>query len=125
MPAWMSWSSGKDSTLALAVARDDLGVDVVALLTTINEAADRGAMHAVRRTLLAAQAERLGLTLVAVDLTSPCPNEIYEQRMAAAVAKAQADGVTEMVFGDLYLEDIRAYRETMLTDTGIAPVFPL
>jgi len=121
----MSWSSGKDSTLALAVAREDLGIDVVALLTTVNESADRVAMHAVRRTLLQAQADTLGLTLVAVDLPSPCPNEVYEERMANAVAKAQADGITQMVFGDLYLEDVRSYRETMLDGTGIAPVFPL
>lgn len=121
----MSWSSGKDSTLALAVAREDLDVDVVALLTTVNESADRVAMHAVRRTLLQAQADRLGLTLVTVDLPSPCPNEVYEQRMTDAVAKAQADGITEIVFGDLYLADIRAYRETMLSGTGIAPIFPI
>lgn len=125
MPAWMSWSSGKDSTLALAVAREELGIDVVALLTTVNESADRVAMHAVRRQLLQAQADRLGLTLVAVDIPSPCPNEVYEARMRDAIAKAQADGIDQMVFGDLYLEDIRAYRETNLADTGIAPVFPL
>lgn len=124
MPAWMSWSSGKDSTLALAVAREDLGVDVVALLTTVNESADRVAMHAVRRQLLQAQADRLGLTLVAVDIPSP-PNEVYEARMRDAIAKAQADGIDQMVFGDLYLEDIRSYRETNLAGTGIAPVFPL
>lgn len=121
----MSWSSGKDSTLALVVAREELGIDVVALLTTVNESADRVAMHAVRRQLLQAQADRLGLTLVAVDIPSPCPNEVYEARMRDAIAKAQADGIDQMIFGDLYLEDIRSYRETNLAGTGIAPVFPL
>jgi uncharacterized protein (TIGR00290 family) len=121
----MSWSSGKDSALALHVARAELGVDVVGLLTTLNETADRVAMHAVRRQLLEAQADRLGLTLVTVDLPSPCPDAVYAERMAQAVAQAQADGITEMIFGDLYLEDIRAYREEMLAGTGITPVFPL
>ena len=121
----MSWSSGKDSAWALYLARTKRHVDVVGLLTTVNEAADRVAMHAVRRELLETQAARLLLDLVTVDLPSPCPNEIYAQRMGEAVALAQADGVTEMVFGDLYLEDVRAYREEMLAGTGIAPVFPL
>jgi uncharacterized protein (TIGR00290 family) len=121
----MSWSSGKDSALALHAARTELGIDVVGLLTTVNESADRVAMHAVRRQLLEAQADRLGIALHTVDIPSPCPNEIYEERMTKAVAAAQADGITEMIFGDLYLEDIRAYREDMLTGTGITPVFPL
>jgi uncharacterized protein (TIGR00290 family) len=125
MPAWMSWSSGKDSALALHVARAEMGIDVVGLLTTLNETADRVAMHAVRRQLLEAQADRLGLALVTVDLPSPCPDAVYAERMAKAVAQAQADGITEMIFGDLYLEDIRAYREEMLAGTGITPVFPL
>ena len=121
----MSWSSGKDSALALHVARTELGIDVTGLLTTVNESFDRVAMHAVRRQLLEAQAERLGLALHCVELPSPCPNEIYEERMAKAVAAAQADGITHMIFGDLYLEDIRGYREEMLAGTGITPVFPL
>jgi uncharacterized protein (TIGR00290 family) len=121
----MSWSSGKDSALALHVARTELGIDVTGLLTTVNESFDRVAMHAVRRQLLEAQAKRLGLALHCVELPSPCPNEIYEERMAQAVAAAQADGITHMIFGDLYLEDIRAYREEMLAGTGITPVFPL
>ena len=121
----MSWSSGKDSALALHVARTELGIDVVGLLTTVNEVADRVAMHAVRRQLLEAQADRLGIPLHTVELPSPCPNEVYEERMAKAVAQAQGDGVDTMIFGDLFLEDIRAYRETMLAGTGIAPLFPL
>ena len=121
----MSWSSGKDSALALHVARTKLHVDVVGLLTTVNAEADRVAMHAVRRQLLETQATRLGLRLITVDLPSPCPDAIYAERMARAVTQANAEGVTQMVFGDLYLEDIRAYREEMLADTPITPVFPL
>jgi uncharacterized protein (TIGR00290 family) len=121
----MSWSSGKDSALALAVARDELGIDVSGLLTTVNAQHERVAMHAVRRGLLEAQADRLGIALHTVEIPSPCPNEVYEQRMIAAVDAAREAGVTHMVFGDLYLADIRAYREQMLAGTGIAPVFPL
>lgn len=120
----MSWSSGKDSAMALHVARAE-GVDVVGLLTTVNADADRVAMHAVRRELLEAQARALGLPLHVVEIPSPCPNDVYEAAMAGAVARARADGVGEMVFGDLFLADIRAYRESMLDGTGIAPRFPL
>jgi uncharacterized protein (TIGR00290 family) len=121
----MSWSSGKDSALALHVARTKLHIDVVGLLTTVNAEADRVAMHAVRRQLLETQATRLGIPLITVDLPSPCPNDIYAERIGKAVAHAEGDGVTEMVFGDLFLEDVRAYREEMLADTDITPVFPL
>jgi uncharacterized protein (TIGR00290 family) len=120
----MCWSSGKDSAMALHEARR-AGLDVVGLLTTVNAAADRVAMHAVRRALLEAQAERLGLPLHAVEIPSPCPNHVYETAMAAALATARDDGVGAMVFGDLFLADIRAYRETTLRPTGIEPVFPL
>jgi diphthamide synthase (EF-2-diphthine--ammonia ligase) len=123
--AWMSWSSGKDSTFALHMARQDPGLDVVGLLTTINEDADRVAMHAVRRQLLEAQADRVGLPLHPVPIPSPCPNEVYEARMADAVAAARDDGVDRVVFGDLFLADVRAYREQMLEGTGVAPAFPL
>jgi uncharacterized protein (TIGR00290 family) len=121
----MSWSSGKDSTLALAEARSDPGLEVVGLLTTVNEDADRVAMHAVRRSLLEAQAEALGLPLHVVLIPQACRNETYEQRMGAAVEAARADDVTRMVFGDLHLADVRAYREQMMAPTGIEPVFPL
>jgi uncharacterized protein (TIGR00290 family) len=121
----MSWSSGKDSAFALAAARDDPTLDVVGLLVTLNAAADRVAMHAVRRTLLEAQAERLGLPLHVVEIPSPCPNEVYEREMAAAMAHAEADGVRVIAFGDLYLEDVRAYREAAMAPTAIEPVFPL
>lgn len=123
--AWMSWSSGKDSTLALHEARSGGDVDVTGLLTTVNSTAGRVAMHAVRRELLEAQAAALGLPLHVVELPWPCPNSVYEERMSAAVDAARQQGVTRMVFGDLFLRDVRAYREAQLAGTGIAPYFPL
>jgi uncharacterized protein (TIGR00290 family) len=123
--AWMSWSSGKDSALALQATRLAGDVEVVGLLTTVNSSADRVAMHAVRRTLLEAQANALNLPLHVVELPWPCPNAVYEDRMAAACAAAQAADVGSMVFGDLFLEDIRAYREQSLRDWAITPLFPL
>jgi uncharacterized protein (TIGR00290 family) len=124
-PAWMSWSSGKDSAFALQVARVEMFVDVQGLIVTVNADADRVAMHAVRRTLLKAQAERLGLPLHVVEIPSPCPNEVYEARMAAAMTAARTAGIERIVFGDLFLQDVRAYRERNLAGTGITPVFPL
>lgn len=121
----MSWSSGKDSTLALHYARTMGEVEVVGLLTTVNAPAARVAMHGVRRSLLDAQAESLGLPVHVVDLPWPCPNEVYEQRMAGAVASAREQGVGAIVFGDLFLEDVRRYREDALELTGLRPVFPL
>jgi uncharacterized protein (TIGR00290 family) len=121
----MSWSSGKDSTFALAAARSDPGVEVVGLLVTMNAAADRVAMHAVRRELLVAQADRLGLPLHIVELPWPCSNEQYEELMRDAVDQARDDGVEHFVFGDLFLEDIRSYREEKLAGTGLRPLFPL
>jgi uncharacterized protein (TIGR00290 family) len=121
--AWASWSSGKDSAWALHVARES--VDVVGLLTTVTAAYDRVAMHGVRRELLQAQAERLGLPLHVVEIPSPCPNEVYEARMGEAIARARADGVEVMIFGDLFLADIREYRERMMAGTGIELAFPL
>src|SRR5712691_5595526 len=108
-PAWMSWSSGKDSAFALGVARVELGVDVRGLIVTVNADADRVAMHAVRRTLLEAQAERLGLPLHLVEIPSSCPNDVYEARMSAAINKARTEGIERIVFGDLFLQDVRAY----------------
>jgi uncharacterized protein (TIGR00290 family) len=121
----MSWSSGKDSAMALHVARTERDLDVTALLVTMNAEADRVAMHAVRRELLAAQAERLDVPLHVVDIPSPCPNDVYEAAMTGALAVARDAGVEQMVFGDLFLEDIRDYRETRFAGTGITPVFPL
>lgn len=121
----MSWSSGKDSAYALHVARSAGELEVVALLTTINENADRVSMHGVRHELLRRQAEALGLPLKVVGLPAPCSNEIYEQRMAALVEQARAEGIEVVCFGDLFLADIRAYRERQLAGTGLAPMFPL
>lgn len=121
----MSWSSGKDSAFALHTARQESSVEVVGLLTTVNAAADRVAMHAVRCVLLEAQAERLDLALHVVEIPSPCPNEVYETQMAAAINEAANAEVTHMIFGDLFLADISDYRQRMLTGTGIAPLFPL
>jgi len=100
-------------------------VEIVALLTTVNAAHARVAMHAVRESLLEAQADSLGLPLVKVPIPSPCPNAVYEQAMGAAVNRALQEGVTRMVFGDLFLQDIRKYREEKLAPLGITPLFPL
>lgn len=121
----MSWSSGKDSTLALHEIRAAGDVEVVGLLTTVNTVAERVAMHGVRRALLVAQAEALGLPLHVVELPWPCPNGVYEERMATAVAEAREAGVERVGFGDLFLEDIRRYREEALAESGLEPLFPL
>jgi uncharacterized protein (TIGR00290 family) len=121
----LSWSSGKDSAWALHVLRQDPDVRVVALLTTVNEAVDRVAMHAVRRSLLEAQAGAAGLPLWTVPIPSPCPNEVYEARMREALARARGDGISRVAFGDLFLEDVRRYREERMAGTGLEPVFPL
>ena len=123
--ALLSWSSGKDSAWALHVLRHDPGVELVGLLTTFNEAVDRVAMHAVRREIVNAQAAAADLPMWPVFIPSPCPNEIYEARMREAMTGAQAKGVTHVAFGDLFLEDVRRYREERLAPTGIAPLFPL
>lgn len=123
--AWMSWSSGKDSAFALAEVMRAGELEVVGLLTTLNAEFDRVAMHAVRRTLLQRQADALKLPLIAIDLPWPCSNEEYETRMKAAVTRAVSEGVTHMVFGDLFLADIREYRERQLAGTGLTPMFPL
>lgn len=121
----MSWSSGKDSALALHQARAADDVEVLGLLTTVNAAAERVAMHGVRRTLLEAQAVALGLPLHVVELPWPCPNDVYEEQMATAVALAKGSGIEAVVFGDLFLEDIRRYREQSLQGTWLTPLFPL
>jgi uncharacterized protein (TIGR00290 family) len=121
----LSWSSGKDSAWALHLLRQQADVDVVALLTTFNSAADRVAMHAVRRALVKAQAERTGLPLWEVELPWPCSNDDYECRMRGVVERAKAERVDAVAFGDLFLEDIRAYRVKQLAGTGLEPLFPV
>jgi uncharacterized protein (TIGR00290 family) len=124
MKVLLSWSSGKDSAWTLHVLRQQ-GIHPAALLTTINEAADRVAMHGVRSALLQAQARAAGLPLIVVRLPHPCSNEVYEERMALAVAQARSNGFTHAAFGDLFLEDVRRYREERLAETGLTPLFPL
>ena len=123
--ALLAWSSGKDSAWTLHKLRTQGAVEVVGLLTTINRDAARVAMHAVREQLLEAQAAAVGLPLVKVFIPSPCPNEQYEQAMGEAIARARANGITQIAFGDLFLEDVRRYRENQLAGTGIQPIFPL
>lgn len=125
MKVLLSWSSGKDSAWALHVLNQEQPGSVQGLLTTTNEAFDRVAMHAVRRTLVEAQARAAGLPLHVVPLPWPCSNQDYERIMAAAVAGFVAQGFTHVAFGDLFLEDVRQYRESRLAGTGLAPLFPL
>ncbi len=121
----LSWSSGKDSAWTLYRLQQMTDFEICGLLTTFNAANDRVAMHAVRAELVQAQAEAAGLPLRRVDLPFPCSNEIYEQRMRAALEQARAEGITHLAFGDLFLEDVRAYRERLLEGSGIQPLFPL
>jgi len=121
----LSWSSGKDCAWALHCLRQQTDVSVLGLFTTINEAFDRVAMHAVRVELVRLQAEALGLPVQLLFIPWPCSNADYECVMADFVASARAQGVTHMVFGDLFLEDIRQYREQRLAGSGIEPLFPL
>ena len=123
--ALLSWSSGKDAAWALHILRQAGEVDVVGLLTTTNAAFDRVAMHGVRDTLLEAQAEAASLPLWKVPLPWPCPNEVYEARMAEACTQALAQGIEVMAFGDLFLEDVRDYRIQKLAGTGLRPCFPI
>jgi uncharacterized protein (TIGR00290 family) len=121
----VSWSSGKDSAWMVHVLRQQPGIELAAMLTTVNEVYQRVAMHAVRVELLQAQADALELPLWQIPIPSPCPNDVYERAMAAAVQRAVAEGFTHVAFGDLFLEDIRRYREERLAGTGLTPIFPL
>lgn len=121
----LSWSSGKDSAWSLHVLRQQNHHEIAGLVTTINESFGRVAMHGVRDALLDQQADAAGLPLWRVPLPHPCPNAEYESRMRTIIERAVATDVTHMAFGDLFLEDIRAYRERQLAGSGITPVFPL
>lgn len=123
--ALISWSSGKDSAWTLHVLRQSGEYEIAGLLTTMNAAFDRVAMHGTRRAVLEAQADAAGLPLRAVPLPWPCSNEQYESAMRAACAEAVSDGIEAIAFGDLFLEDVRRYREEKLTGTGLTPLFPL
>lgn len=123
--AVLSWSSGKDCAHALHVCRTQGLVQIDALMTTLNEEFNRVAMHGTRHSLLHAQARAVGLPLIEVPLPWPCSNEDYEARMASATAKIAAQGITHIVFGDLFLEDVRDYRIEKLKGSGLTPLFPL
>jgi uncharacterized protein (TIGR00290 family) len=121
----LSWSSGKDSAWALHVLRNDPQVEVVGLLSTVNTAYGRVAMHSTRLELLRAQAQAVGLPLHIVPLPWPCSNEVYEAAMHKAIEDALEHGVTHIAFGDLFLEDVRAYRVKQLEGSGLEPLFPI
>ncbi|MGU5661065.1 Dph6-related ATP pyrophosphatase [Aeromonas sanarellii] len=121
----LSWSSGKDSAWALHRLRQDPAIEVVGLFTTLNQAFERVAMHGVRKSLLARQAQCVGLPLMTIDLPWPCSNEEYGRTMTGFIGEVMARGIRHMAFGDLFLEDVRAYRERQLAGTGITPLFPL
>lgn len=121
----VAWSGGKDSAWALARLREDPSIEVVALFTTTRADDDRVIMHGTPRPLLLAQAAALGLPLWEAALPSPCPNQVYEAAMSTILERARAAGATAFAFGDLFLADIRAYRERMLEGTGLRPIFPL
>jgi uncharacterized protein (TIGR00290 family) len=121
----LSWSSGKDSAWTLHVLRQQKDVELAGLLTTFNAAAGRVAMHAVRRELVEAQAAAAALPLWSVELPWPCSNAQYEARMHDVIERARQAGITHIAFGDLFLEDIRAYRERQLAGTGLEPLFPI
>jgi uncharacterized protein (TIGR00290 family) len=124
MRALIAWSSGKDSAYALHVARQS-DIKIVGALTTVTETFDRVSMHGVRRDILMAQLGAASLPATIVSIPYPCTNEIYEARMAETLTAARRQGITHMVFGDLFLEDVRAYREQKLAGTDIKPLFPL
>jgi uncharacterized protein (TIGR00290 family) len=123
--ALIAWSSGKDSAWALYEARRAGTLDIVGALTTVTETFGRVSMHGVREELLRSQLEAAGLPAIVVHIPFPCSNEIYEEKMATAMTNARTAGVTHIIFGDLFLEDVRAYRERQLAGTDITPVFPL
>ncbi len=125
MKILVSWSSGKDSAWMLHALRQQAPHAVAALLTSVSEVHERVSMHGVRTTILEQQASAAGLPLITVPLPSPCSNEIYEARMGSTVRQAVADGFTHAAFGDLFLEDVRSYRESRLAGSGLQPLFPL
>ena len=123
--AWLCWSSGKDSAWALHEARRQGDVDVVGLLTVVTDVYERVSMHGVREDVLAAQAAAAGLPLIRVPIPAPCPDGAYEDAMRGALAQAKEQNIAHMIFGDLFLEDVRKYRETQVAGTGITALFPL
>jgi uncharacterized protein (TIGR00290 family) len=125
MKALIAWSSGKDCAYALERVRRAGDIEVIGALTTVTETFNRVSMHGVRDEVLRAQLAAAGLEPWIVSIPYPCPNAVYETAMAEATERAKRAGVTHIIFGDLFLHDVRAYRERMLADTGITPLFPL
>lgn len=123
--ALIAWSSGKDCAWALHEARREGAYDIVGALTTVTDTFERVSMHGVREELLRAQLDAAGLPSITVRIPFPCSNDIYEAKMAAAMQDAVAAGVTHVIFGDLFLEDLRAWREAKLAAIGVTAVFPL
>jgi len=123
--ALISWSSGKDSAWALNDTRNEGVLDIVGVLTTVTQPYGRVSMHGVRESVLAQQVKRIGLPLFPVYLPAPCSNETYQARMAEVLGARREEGTTHVVFGDLFLEDVRGYREKQMTAAGMTPVFPL
>lgn len=121
----LSWSSGKDCAWALHVLRQQADIEVVGLFSTVNEEFERVAMHAVRNELVKLQADSVGLPVELIPIPYPCSNDAYERIMAEFIQRVKAQGIDSIAFGDLYLEDIRQYREDKLAGTGITPIFPL
>jgi uncharacterized protein (TIGR00290 family) len=121
----LSWSSGKDSAWALHLLRQDPGIDLLGLFTVMNEKFDRVSVHSTRRELLQRQADAVGLPLQTINLPDPCTNEQCDTIMREFVMQSAAQGVQCMAFGDLFLEDVRKYREDQVSGTGIDPVFPM
>lgn len=123
--AWAAWSSGKDGAWALHVARQRGEVEVTGLLTTVTEDYGRVSMHGVREELLTAQAESVGLPLHVVRIPAGCTDEMYQEKMRACMLEAKSEGVSAVIFGDLFLEDVRAYREKNLAEVGMTARVPL
>src|SRR5215472_18660748 len=121
----LSWSSGKDSAWALHILRRQGEYEIAGLVTTVNSAFGRVAMHSTRRALVEQQAQAAGLPIKIVDLPWPCSNAEYERTMKTVCDDALAQGISGFAFGDLFLADIRAYRERQLKGTGLEPIFPL
>ena len=123
--AWLAWSSGKDAAWALHVVRERGQVEIAALLTTVTEDYARVSMHAVREELVRAQADSMGLPLHVVRIPKDCTDEVYREKMRSVMLEAKSEGVTEVVFGDVFLEDVRAYRESRLAEVDMTARFPL
>jgi uncharacterized protein (TIGR00290 family) len=123
--ALIAWSSGKDSAWALHEARRSGDYEIAGALTTVTETFGRVSMHDVREEILMAQLEAIGIPPNIVPIPFPCPNEVYEARMEVALSQAKTQGVTQVIFGDLFLEDVRSYREAKMAGTGVTPIFPL